>query len=121
MRQCQSAADKVELLKVKIKKAQEMIQLKRKEAQANIERHAKAEWAISLCTRQVLTQLLNSSFCDVILNTFYKCVLNRNNKYQTFVNIFSKIQPKLVIFFGEKNFEKLFMQVHYLFIRWRHG
>ncbi|KAH7851594.1 hypothetical protein Vadar_013895 [Vaccinium darrowii] len=47
-----SAADKEELLKVKIKKAQEIIQLKRKEAQANIERHAKAEWAISFCTRR---------------------------------------------------------------------
>ncbi|XP_057501255.1 putative U-box domain-containing protein 50 [Actinidia eriantha] len=47
-----SAADKIEALKVKITKAHDMIQLKRKEAQANIERHTKAEWAICLCTRR---------------------------------------------------------------------
>ncbi|XP_058179617.1 putative U-box domain-containing protein 50 isoform X1 [Rhododendron vialii] len=47
-----SAADEVEMLKVKIRKAQDMIELKRKEAKDNFERHAKAEWAISVCTHR---------------------------------------------------------------------
>ncbi|RZB92948.1 putative U-box domain-containing protein 50 isoform X1 [Glycine soja] len=44
-----SAADKIEILKNKLNEAQKIIQLKRKEAKDNIERHTKAEWAICLC------------------------------------------------------------------------
>ncbi|THG12734.1 hypothetical protein TEA_026861 [Camellia sinensis var. sinensis] len=47
-----SDADKIERLKIKITSAQNVIQLKRKEAKANVERHARAEWAICLCTRR---------------------------------------------------------------------
>ncbi|GFY90779.1 U-box domain-containing protein kinase family protein [Actinidia rufa] len=45
-----SVADKVEILKIRIREAQNVIQLKRKEAKANVERQARAEWAICLCT-----------------------------------------------------------------------
>ncbi|XVF15302.1 hypothetical protein REPUB_Repub09cG0139400 [Reevesia pubescens] len=44
-----NAAEKMEALQSKIDEAHETIQLKRKEAKANAERHAKAEWAIILC------------------------------------------------------------------------
>ncbi|TKY69960.1 putative U-box domain-containing protein 50 [Spatholobus suberectus] len=44
-----SAAEKIEILKNKLNEAQKTIQLKRKEAKDNIERHAKADWAICLC------------------------------------------------------------------------
>lgn len=47
-----SDADKIERLKIKITSTQNVIQLKRKEAKANVERHARAEWAICLCTRR---------------------------------------------------------------------
>ncbi|XVF61504.1 hypothetical protein PTKIN_Ptkin08bG0135200 [Pterospermum kingtungense] len=43
-----NAAEKMEALKSKINEAYETIQLKRKEAMANAERQAKAEWAITL-------------------------------------------------------------------------
>ncbi|XWS41659.1 hypothetical protein CRYUN_Cryun17cG0101300 [Craigia yunnanensis] len=44
-----NAAEKMEALHSKIDEAHETIQLKRKEAKANADRHAKAEWAIILC------------------------------------------------------------------------
>ncbi|KAK7407195.1 hypothetical protein VNO78_08902 [Psophocarpus tetragonolobus] len=44
-----SAAEKIEILKIKLNEAQKTIQLKRKEVKENKERHAKAEWAICLC------------------------------------------------------------------------
>ncbi|EOX91927.1 U-box domain-containing protein kinase family protein, putative [Theobroma cacao] len=44
-----NAEEKMETLQSKIDEAHETIQLKRKEAKANAERHAKAEWAIILC------------------------------------------------------------------------
>ncbi|XP_052191459.1 putative U-box domain-containing protein 50 [Diospyros lotus] len=47
-----TAADRTEMLKVKLKKAHDMIQLKRKETKADTEKYAKAEWAICLCTRR---------------------------------------------------------------------
>ncbi|XP_027360013.1 putative U-box domain-containing protein 50 [Abrus precatorius] len=43
------AAEKIEILKNKLNEAHKTTQLKRKEAKDNIERHAKAEWAICLC------------------------------------------------------------------------
>lgn len=46
----QSPAERTEELKIRIGKAREEIQLHRREARENVERHAKAEWAISLCT-----------------------------------------------------------------------
>ncbi|XP_044469890.1 putative U-box domain-containing protein 50 isoform X2 [Mangifera indica] len=45
-----SVAEKVESLKSKLKEAEEMIQLHRKEAKTNTERCKKAQWAICLCT-----------------------------------------------------------------------
>ncbi|XP_030455872.1 putative U-box domain-containing protein 50 isoform X1 [Syzygium oleosum] len=48
-----SPAEKVEALKRKIEEAHQTIQLKRKESQENIERHSKAEWAISLCNERI--------------------------------------------------------------------
>uniref|UniRef100_A0A5B7C0T3 RING-type E3 ubiquitin transferase n=1 Tax=Davidia involucrata TaxID=16924 RepID=A0A5B7C0T3_DAVIN len=47
-----SAAEKTRALNNKICKVHEVIHLKRKEAMANVERHARAEWAICLCTRR---------------------------------------------------------------------
>lgn len=44
-----SAAEKIEILKNKLREARKTIQLKRKEARHNLERHTKAEWAICLC------------------------------------------------------------------------
>lgn len=44
-----SGAEKIEFLKNKLNEAQNTIQLKRKEAKDNRDRHAKAEWAICLC------------------------------------------------------------------------
>ncbi|KAK7309582.1 hypothetical protein RJT34_06429 [Clitoria ternatea] len=45
-----STAEKIEILKKKLNEAHKTIQLKRKEAKDNIERHTKAEWAICLCS-----------------------------------------------------------------------
>ncbi|KAA8530751.1 hypothetical protein F0562_005481 [Nyssa sinensis] len=45
-----SAADKIKVLRSKICKARKVIQLKRREAKANVERQARAQWAICLCT-----------------------------------------------------------------------
>lgn len=49
----QGGAEKIEVLKAKIREAQKIKQSKREEAKANLERHAKAEWAISLCNLRV--------------------------------------------------------------------
>ncbi|KAL3527552.1 hypothetical protein ACH5RR_012208 [Cinchona calisaya] len=43
-------AEKLEILKIKIKETQETIQSNRKETKANAERYAKAKWAIGLCS-----------------------------------------------------------------------
>ncbi|KAJ7943737.1 Kinase family protein [Quillaja saponaria] len=48
-----SVAEKIEILKGKLNEARKTIQLKRKEAKANLERHAKAEWVVCLCNRRV--------------------------------------------------------------------
>ena len=50
----QSTAEKIEILKNKLNEGQKTIQLKRKEAKDNIERHTKAEWAICLCNSRVI-------------------------------------------------------------------
>ncbi|KAG7968093.1 hypothetical protein I3843_08G134500 [Carya illinoinensis] len=48
-----SPEDKIESLRSKISQAQQEVELKRKEAKDNIERHAKAERVISLCIPRV--------------------------------------------------------------------
>ncbi|KAL6959500.1 hypothetical protein U1Q18_039650 [Sarracenia purpurea var. burkii] len=48
-----SAAENIEALENRIRKAREEIQLKREEAKENVERHARAEWAICICMRRV--------------------------------------------------------------------
>ncbi|KAF7829278.1 putative U-box domain-containing protein 50 [Senna tora] len=48
-----SGAEKIQILKTKLNEAHKTIQLKRKEAKDNLERHAKAEWAICLCNTRV--------------------------------------------------------------------
>lgn len=45
-----AAAEKIEILKIKIRDTQESIQSNKNEAKANAERCAKAKWAIGLCT-----------------------------------------------------------------------
>ncbi|KAL5556568.1 hypothetical protein UlMin_038804 [Ulmus minor] len=45
-------AEKSEWLRKKTNETKEKIQTKKKEAKANVERHAKAEWAITLCNRR---------------------------------------------------------------------
>ncbi|KAA8546699.1 hypothetical protein F0562_003070 [Nyssa sinensis] len=52
MPQNMSTVEKSEVLKNKICKVREVIQLKRKEAKANVERRARAEWAICSCSRR---------------------------------------------------------------------
>ncbi|KAH1154592.1 hypothetical protein GLYMA_18G147800v4 [Glycine max] len=47
-----SAAENIDILKDKVNEAYRTIQLKRKEDEANWERHEKAEWAIYLCNRR---------------------------------------------------------------------
>ncbi|KAF5454398.1 hypothetical protein F2P56_024067 [Juglans regia] len=47
-----SLAEKIESLRSKINEAQQEIELKRKEAKENVERHAKAGWVISLCIQR---------------------------------------------------------------------
>lgn len=49
-----SGAERIEALKLKIRRAEDAIQLNRKEANLNKERHAKAEWAISLCNTRAM-------------------------------------------------------------------
>ncbi|CAL1377486.1 unnamed protein product [Linum trigynum] len=48
-----SAAQKMEIVRSKIKEVGRRIELKREEAEANAERSANAEWAISLCNSRV--------------------------------------------------------------------
>ncbi|KAL2550607.1 putative U-box domain-containing protein 50 [Forsythia ovata] len=50
----QSGAERIEVLKLKIQRAEDAIQLNRKEANVNKERRAKAEWAISLCNTRAM-------------------------------------------------------------------
>lgn len=50
----QSAAEKLEILKDKLNEAYKTIQMKRKEEKVNLERHAKAEWAIYVCNQRVI-------------------------------------------------------------------
>lgn len=52
---CQSAGDTVEMLRIKIGRARDVTESKKKEAKANVERNARAEWAICLCTRRVIS------------------------------------------------------------------
>ncbi|TKY58719.1 putative U-box domain-containing protein 50 [Spatholobus suberectus] len=47
-----SAAENIEILKDKLNEAYRTIQMKRKEDEANWERHEKAEWAIYICNRR---------------------------------------------------------------------
>lgn len=69
MQNYQTAAERIELLKTRISKAQAAIQLNRRDAKANIERQAKAEWAISLCACQVVNKCLDTISC-IIWNCF---------------------------------------------------
>ncbi|XP_059624137.1 putative U-box domain-containing protein 50 [Cornus florida] len=48
-----NAAEKIEVLKMRIAKAHEVIRLKRKQAKEDVERQTRAEWAICLCARRV--------------------------------------------------------------------
>ncbi|KAB1201904.1 putative U-box domain-containing protein 50 [Morella rubra] len=48
----QNLAEKIESLRSKIHEAQQAFQLRRKETKDNAEKHAKAEWAISLCVNR---------------------------------------------------------------------
>ncbi|CAJ2636301.1 unnamed protein product [Trifolium pratense] len=48
----QSAEGKFEILTYKLNEAYNTIQMKRKEEKDNLDRHAKAEWAIYICNRQ---------------------------------------------------------------------
>ncbi|QHO57640.1 Ribosomal RNA small subunit methyltransferase G [Arachis hypogaea] len=50
----ESATKKIEILQKKLNEAQMTIQMKRKEAKDQIERHTKAEWAICLCNSRVM-------------------------------------------------------------------
>jgi hypothetical protein len=61
----QSHAEKIKSLRRKINEAQQTVQLKRKEAKDNVERHAKAEWFISLCSHRVIC-----SYCLIKLSVF---------------------------------------------------
>jgi hypothetical protein len=54
LRPTQSAAGKLEILTYKLNEAYNTIQMKRKEEKDNLDRHAKAEWAIYICNRQVI-------------------------------------------------------------------
>ncbi|KAG5529610.1 hypothetical protein RHGRI_030106 [Rhododendron griersonianum] len=47
-----SAGDTVEMLRIKIGRARDVTKSKKKEAKANVERNARAEWAICLCTHR---------------------------------------------------------------------
>ncbi|KAL2501167.1 putative U-box domain-containing protein 50 [Forsythia ovata] len=49
-----NGAERIEVLKLKIQRAEDAIQLNRKEANVNKERRAKAEWAISLCNTRAM-------------------------------------------------------------------
>lgn len=49
----QSVAEKVGLIKAKIEEARRVIEEKRKEANADVERRTKAEWTIGLCNLRV--------------------------------------------------------------------
>lgn len=72
----QSPAEKIEALKRKIEEAHQTIQLKRKESKENIERHSKAEWAISLCNKRVrLRRFIVLLLCIALMITFSKCHL----------------------------------------------
>lgn len=57
----QRGAEKIAALKIKIHEAHETVKAKKKEAKDNRQRCAKAEWAISLCTRRVPSKLLYTS------------------------------------------------------------
>ncbi|XP_022883454.1 putative U-box domain-containing protein 50 [Olea europaea var. sylvestris] len=54
MQENMSGAERIEALKLKIQRAEEAIQLNKKEANFNKERGAKAEWAISLCNTRIM-------------------------------------------------------------------
>jgi hypothetical protein len=52
--QTQSAEEKLEIVIDKLNEAYNTIQMERKEEKDNLERHAKAEWAIYICSRRVI-------------------------------------------------------------------
>ena len=54
MVQNQTAEEKLEIVIDKLNEAYNTIQMKRKEEKDNLERHAKAEWAIYICNRRVI-------------------------------------------------------------------
>lgn len=56
----QSLAEKIESLRRKISEAQQTVQMKRKEAKENVEKHSKAQWILSLCSQRVIYKLLGS-------------------------------------------------------------
>ena len=56
----QCLAEKIESLRRKISEAQQKVQMKRKEAKENVEKHSKAQWILSLCSQRVTYKLLGS-------------------------------------------------------------
>ncbi|XLS51507.1 hypothetical protein HN51_012184 [Arachis hypogaea] len=60
----QSATKKIEILQKKLNEAQMTIQMKRKEAKDQIERHTKAEWAICLCNSRVIAVAVGDWYFD---------------------------------------------------------
>lgn len=63
----QSAAEKFEILTDKLNEAYNTIQVKRKEEKDNLEKHAKAEWAIYICNRRVII------FIKQLIYVFQQC------------------------------------------------
>lgn len=55
----QNVAEKLEALKTKKNEAQKEIRVLREEADANVQRQSKAQWAICLCNRTVRTSQSN--------------------------------------------------------------
>lgn len=50
--------EKKEALRIKFLEVKEAIQLSREEAKSHVEAQAKAQWAITLCTRRVSVTVL---------------------------------------------------------------
>lgn len=68
MVQTQSAEEKLEIVIDKLNEAYNTIQMERKEEKDNLERHAKAEWAIYICSRQVI--IFINQFSSYKITTF---------------------------------------------------
>ncbi|KAL2521748.1 U-box domain-containing protein kinase family protein [Forsythia ovata] len=91
MQENMSGAERIEVLKLKIQRAVDAIQLNRKEANVNKERRAKAEWAISLCN----TRAMELEVCineEVMKNADLKKELD-SRKYELF-DLQSEVEEK---------------------------